>query len=637
MATRREAFTLRTRLLFASLGLVLISALATEAFLIPRFSSALRDQIRADLVFRAGLIADRVAGPAATDDSAGGRDADLARWDALADRLGGVAGGRVTLIASDGRVLGDSHVALPTLPSVENHATRAEVREALGGRVGSATRLSETVGERMLYVAAPWGGPRGADSAGADAAAGGGAVRIGVSLGEVEKATNAARRLLLGGALFGIAAAAIRSSLAARWISGPIEELARIAERIDRGDLSTRIRTGGGRELSRLGRTLEALVEDQTRVSEERRRERDLLSAILEGMREGILVLDGARRILSANSTLRGFFAAEPDLAGRTTLEAFRCLPLEEALTRGLSARDGFDCEFEVQGPPRLVLLAHVRRISAASEAPLLAVLHDVTDLRRLETIRRDFVASASHELRTPVAAIRGSAEALEEEDLGLSPEAHVFAEIVRRHSEQLSHLVDDLLDLSRIESGAFRPATERIDARAVLEGAAGAFEEAARRRGMRLAVAVEAGIPALLADRRALEQVLHNLVDNATKYAREGAVVTLRARADAPGAPAGAAPAAPSAAAMDAIGPPRAPLLTLSVEDDGPGIEERHLPRLFERFYRVEVSRSRALGGTGLGLAIVKHLVEAMGGTVSVDSAVGRGTTFRVTLLAAR
>ncbi len=611
MAPRREAFALRTRLLLTSLGLVVVAAAVMDAFLIPRFSASLRDRVRADLSYRAGLIADRIDAPDAAADSAA---LDPARWDALADRLGDVAGARVTLIASDGRVLGDSYVPLAALAGVENHAARSEVREALAGRTGSATRLSETLRQRMLYVAVPWGG------SGAPAAV----VRTGVTLVEVEKATAAARRLLIFGAVLGIAAAAILSSLAARWISAPVEELARIAERIDRGDLSTRIRAEGGRELVRVGRTLEVLVEDLSRVSEARRRERDLLSAILDGMREGILVLDGSRRMLTANSALRGFFHAESDVIGKTTLEAFRCAPLEDAVGRGLVESEPMDREFAVEGPRRVVLLAHIRRVSAAEEAPLLAVFHDVTELRRLETVRRDFVASASHELRTPVAAIRGSAEALEEEDLGLPAEARVFAEIVRRHAEQLSHLVDDLLDLSRIESGAFRPAAERIDVRGILEGTAATFDDAAGRRGMRLAIEVEAETPVLFADRRALEQVLHNLVDNATKYARDGAVVTLRARAESPAAP-------------SAIGPAKAPTLTLSVEDDGPGIEERHLPRLFERFYRVEVSRSRALGGTGLGLAIVKHLVEAMGGTVSVESAVGRGTTFRFTLPIAR
>lgn len=607
MTTRHEALSLRRRLLLTSLALIVASGAATEAFLIPRLSHSLGERIRADLFHRASLIADRIEPPPAAE-----TPLQLEKWDALADSLGKVAGGRVTLIAAGGLVIGDSYMLLGSLPATENQAASSEVRDALDGRPASGTRLSETLGERMLYAAVPWRGsqPKGGPAASATDGSieNRGAVRIGVPLAQVEQTTNEVRRVLFLGALLGMGAAVLLSSLAVRWIAGPIEELARIAERIDRGDLSTRIRTGGGKELTRLGRTLEVLVEDLSRVSEARRRERDLLSAILEGMREGILVLDAQRRILTTNSALREFFGAGPDVVGKTTLEAFRCLPLENTIGQAFEAPQGIQREFEVDGPRRFTLLAHGSRVSSAPEAPALVVLHDVTDLRRLETMRRDFVASASHELRTPVATIRGAAEALEEEDLGLSTDARPFAEIVRRHAEQLSQLVDDLLDLSRIESGTFEPLTEEIDVRSALESTAAAFGEAAGKRGMRLKIEVPADMPPVLADRRALRQVLQNLVDNATKYARESAAIILRARTDGDAA-------------------------VIAVEDDGPGIEARHLPRLFERFYRVEVSRSRALGGTGLGLAIVKHLVETMGGEVSVESAPGRGTTFRFTL----
>lgn len=280
------------------------------------------------------------------------------------------------------------------------------------------------------------------------------------------------------------------------------------------------------------------------RVSETLRRERDLLSAILEGMREAVLVLDSDRRILLANSALREFLLPGPDVVGKTTLEV---LPPSLEWAIGEAREGGREGACEVEGAT-----------------------------------------------------------------LGVPDDARSFAEIIRRQAEQLSHLVDDLLDLSRIESGALALSPEPIDLGEALAAVAAHFEERARARSIRIAVAAGAAAPPALADRSALRHVLHNLVDNACKSADEGSVVTLRASAD------GAS-------------------LAVSVEDTGPGIAPHHLLRLFERLYRVDPSRSRALGGTGLGLAIVKHLVEAMGGEVAVTSALGRGTTLRFTLPSSR
>ncbi len=614
---RPDRFSLRTTLLLSSLLLLLLCAVATELYLSPRLDAFLTRRIQDDLTRAALLISDRVAaGVRAAGDSTA---LSGAAWDSLADEAARLAGVRVTLIATDGRVAGDSDVETSAIGALENHAARPEVREALERQIGSATRFSETVRTKMAYVAVAWGTPVA------------GVVRVAAPLTEVERFAGQAKRLLLAGLLSGFAVAGLVASLAAPWISRPVENLARIARGIERAQPSAGMggpretdgvreasgarEAGGAREsdgargeVRSVARALDALVEDRTRVSEALRRERDLLSAVLEGMRDGVLVLDAERRIVMENAALHEFFLAGPETIGKTTLEAFRSPILESAIDEAVHGRREGAAEIELAGlkPRTLAVLA----ISIRPEpgGPLLAVFHDVTDLRRLETVRRDFVASASHELRTPVAAIRGAAEALEEAGLGASDEARAFAGIVRRHSEQLSRLVEDLLDLSRIEAGGLSLVTEPLDLAGPLESAAADFEEAGRARRIRIAVDAPAALPLALADRNALRQILRNLVDNACKYANEGGTVTLGARADGS-------------------------VATVTVEDDGPGIEERHLPRLFERFYRIDVSRSRALGGTGLGLAIVKHLVETMGGRVLITSAVGRGTAIRFTL----
>ena len=259
-------------------------------------------------------------------------------------------------------------------------------------------------------------------------------------------------------------------------------------------------------------------------------------------------------------------------------------------------------------------LLIQTRRLRADgraqsdSEAQLLAVVVDVTELRRLETLRRDFVANASHELRTPVTALRSAAETLHDVIEADPPAAGRFLDMIERNAERLQHIIDDLLDLSRLESQTYRLELEPLDVAEVAGRVVELFAERARARQMALRLRLPADLPRVQADRRALEHVLCNLVDNAIKYGPSGGVVILGAEAGEHA-------------------------LQLLVQDSGPGIAAEHLPRLFERFYRVDAGRSRALGGTGLGLAIVKHLTEAMGGQVGVDSEPGRGTTFRCRL----
>jgi two-component system phosphate regulon sensor histidine kinase PhoR len=453
-----------------------------------------------------------------------------------------------------------------------------------------------------LYVAVPFSRP---DEPGKVV----GVVRVAQPLAQVDRAIAAVESRLTFALLIALTVAVVMSSLAAHWMSRLVRELTEIAWRMTHGDLSARARLAGEDEVGELGRALDRLAGSLASSLGELRAERDLQARILDGMREGVLVLDGEGRVLLMNPALREMLLLAASDVGRLLIESVRHAELHELVERARNEAATVSGEVDIPGiKPRRILL-HATAL-AGQAGGVLAVFVDVTDLRRLESLRRDFVANVSHELRTPVTAVRSAAETLRDSALK-DPDprtAERFTEIIVRNSERLQNLIEDLLELSRLESNQFKLKKERVDVSVVTGLVMSLFRERAERKGIRLTTDVSSGIPVLETDQRALEQVLSNLVDNAVKYCPAGAQVRVRAVAD-PGA------------------------VKLTVEDTGPGIGEKHLPRLFERFYRVDAGRSRDVGGTGLGLSIVKHLVDAMSGDVTVRSAVGKGTTFEVTL----
>ncbi|WP_437639876.1 HAMP domain-containing sensor histidine kinase [Sorangium sp. So ce854] len=439
----------------------------------------------------------------------------------------------------------------------------------------------------------------------------------------VDAAVWRSRRTLLIGMGAVIVVAISVGAATTFFITRPIRRLTRFALAMSEGDLATRAPLRGSGELRQLAHALNHLTSELSRSIAEVRTERDLLAGILDGMSEGVLVLDRDGRILLANRALRAMAALGEDVLGRSVIEATRNARLTEAIQLAGKRAEPVDVEVELgRTLPRRLLVRVSRRKSpacigrdahgadhdgASAEPGLIAVFHDVTDLRRLETIRTDFVANVSHELRTPVTAISTAAETLQLGALKDPQEAAEFVDVIDRHAKRLRHLVDDLLDLSKIEAKSFRLSLADLDVAPAIEHVTHLLGESARRR--RVTVTVDAAaVPPARCDRRALEQVLMNLLDNAIKYAGEGAHVTVKARS------------------VDQQ-------VTIAVADDGPGIPPHHLGRIFERFYRVDAGRSRDLGGTGLGLAIVKHLVELMNGSIEVESAIGRGTQFTVRL----
>jgi two-component system phosphate regulon sensor histidine kinase PhoR len=394
--------------------------------------------------------------------------------------------------------------------------------------------------------------------------------------------------------------------LAAHLLTAASKELGAAAGRLAKGDFEGSALASGG-ELDEIGRSLDRVARELSETLRSLREERDQLRGILAGMEEGVLLLDRDGRIALLNTALREMLLLGTDAIGKTQLEAIRHADLKELLDHGREASEPVTGEIELGGLKPRRLLVRVAAVPGQEEQ-VFAVFVDVTEMRRLESLRRDFVANVSHELRTPVTAIRSAAETLQ----GGLPEDRLVLEqfigIIERNAQRLHELVEDLLDLSRIESQKLKLAMEPLDLRAVFAQVLSLFKERADRRQVALANDAVIGLPRVVADRRALEHIVTNLVDNAVKYCAPGSRVTLR-------------------------GEEQGGQIRVVISDNGPGIEARHLPRLFERFYRVDPGRSREIGGTGLGLSIVKHLAEAMGGTVSVESAPGAGTTFSIVL----
>jgi len=449
----------------------------------------------------------------------------------------------------------------------------------------------------MLYMAEPF--QRAGEQRGV--------ARVALSLASVDRAVADLQRLAAFAALLAIGLAVVLSSAAAQLVWRDAHALTEAARRMAAGDLATRIRRSSQDELGELGRALDQLAASLSSTLSELKAERDRVSGILSGMQEGVLLLDRDGRVALVNPALCEMLLLPSDAQGKTPLEVIRHAELKGLLDEVVEHDEAHSREIDLGGlkPRRLLVRAAPL---AGEQGGTLAVFVDVTDMRRLETMRRDFVANVSHELRTPVTAIRSAAETLDTA-LEKDPEAsRRFLQIIERNAERLRELVEDLLDLSRIESQKYNLSFTALDLETVTSHVLGLFRERAEKKQIKLSAELSAKLPEVFADAKALDHVLTNLVDNAVKYCPSGTTVSVRAREEAE-------------------------VVRVVVADDGSGIEPRHLPRLFERFYRVDAGRSRELGGTGLGLSIVKHLVEAMGGSARVESQLGVGTEFSFTL----
>jgi two-component system phosphate regulon sensor histidine kinase PhoR len=541
------------------------------------------DDLRRELMLARALHASRLA----------------ADPDSVADWLGGVSGRRVTLLARDGRVIGDSEVPDGQLARLENHGNRPEIRDALSGRLGRAVRVSTSVGAAELYMAVPANGGR--------------VIRLAVPLREVYATVRRVQRGIFSVGIVALALTAVLSAGFSFAITRPLRQIVQTARAMAAGDLARRARTRHRDEVGELAEALDTLAAELQRRLGQLEGERAEMQALIDGMAEAVIAVDARGRVRRANPAARLIFGLSGDPHGLSPQEVTRRQAFVDLVKRALNG---------APVPPTELMQEGRHLLATAQPLPTggaVMVFLDVSALRRLEDVRRDFVANASHELKTPLTAIRGFAETLLDPDLP-PPLRAQFTETVKANADRLQRIVDDLLDLSRIETGGWRVEPEIVSIPELAGEAWDALSEAARKKGARLVIDVPPDCEFVDADPSALRQIFSNLFGNSLRYIPEAGEVELGAQA-LPG-PEPGGPAVPGN-----------PWVQVAVRDNGAGIPSAHLPRIFERFYRADTARSREEGGTGLGLAIVKHLVEGHGGTIQAESQLGRGTTIRFSL----
>jgi two-component system, OmpR family, phosphate regulon sensor histidine kinase PhoR len=509
-------------------------------------------------------------------------------------------GSRITVIDLDGKVLGDSEESSSVM---ENHATRPEVLQALATGTGTSARYSTTVRHEMLYRAVLEPGNRRI-------------VRLSVPLGTVEEAERSIRRAILLGLLLFSGLGLLPVLFFSRQLERRVQRMVDFSENVSRGSFPAPIPLGREDEFTVLERNLNAM---SLAIQEKIRSvvgEKEKLDSILRCMTEGVLVLDMRGRLILSNQNAQRMFGmprATPQ--GASLMEVSRH-PEMRKLADEILACDLSSERFvkEIAFDDRRWFSVTAVDLRGPDEKPVgyILVFHDVTELTRLETMRADLVANVSHELRTPLTAIRGYVETLLQSPPSDPKEAGRFLDIIQRHSERLGRLIDDLLTLSDLESGKIQLNPEKLRPAELIHRVLEIFQDRAAKRNIQLAEQPAQGLPAIVGDSDRLQQILINLIDNAMKYTPAGGKIEVRA-----------APAADHGAAM----------VEIAVADTGCGIPEKDLPRLTERFYRVDKARSREMGGTGLGLAIVKHIVQAHGGRLEIESRIQKGTTVRVFL----
>jgi two-component system, OmpR family, phosphate regulon sensor histidine kinase PhoR len=526
---------------------------------------------------------------------------DLQGW---VRELAGEGSLRITLIAVDGTVLADSARTAQEVRRMENHAARPEVRAALGSGHGSSVRRSATIGRTYVYAARTL------------TASGGRlfVLRLAQPLSQLEALQGSLAAAMLLALLAAGAVGLILSLWLDRLLFRPLAGLIQGASTLAGGSYDYRFPLPDADELADLAVALNRLATTVQRSFAALRQERDHLQAILSGMSEGVLVVDRAGRALLANPAFHRLFDLTGEVAGRPLLELVRAPELERLVDATLSRGAPQHAGLEVGSLDRrtIEIASTVLQEEGDGRAGAVVVARDTTELARLMEMRRDFVANVSHELKTPLSAIRGYAETLRDGALAEPATAARFTERILRQCRRLQALLDDLLTLSRLESLERTPPHEPVDLAAIVHRAVDLMSSAAGEKQVALSLAEPGGprpyLPPVLGDAEGLERLVVNLLDNAVKYNRPSGEVAVRLAEEDGRA-------------------------LLEVADTGIGIPQEALPRIFERFYRVDKGRAREEGGTGLGLAIVKHVVQAHGGEIEVLSRVGKGSTFRVHL----
>ncbi len=519
--------------------------------------------------------------------------------DKIADTIGGDLDVRATIISMDGKVYGDSGLDGELLREIDNHIDRPEVQGAVRGGIGQAERFSDTLKADKLYVAKIFG----KDSAQ-------GIIRLAVPLSDIDIISGKLKGILVAALMFAFTVSVVLFFLVSVWISRPLKEISWIAQNIAHGDFSKRPSVVSGDEIGDLSESIRFMSDQIKSKIEEVTTNKLRLEAVLWSMFEGVMVIDRSGNIILINQALKELLKIKENPSGKSTIEVIRNADIQDIAESVLRQPSGvLSREIAISTPVEKNLMVHATPVArdGKNEAAVL-VFHDITELRRLEEIRKDFVANVSHELRTPVSNIQGYAETLLQGALDDRRNAKEFIAVIHSDSQRLAVLINDLLDLSKIESGKMALNLELNNLKEIVNDACSKIQKKIQEKAINFNVAIPDNAKTINCDKEKIAQAVLNLAENAVKYTPEKGIVKIEA--------------------SKGNG-----FIKVDVIDSGIGIPEEHIPRIFERFYRVDKARSRELGGTGLGLSIVKHIVQSHSGEVWVHSTPSKGSTFSFTI----
>ncbi len=519
----------------------------------------------------------------------------------IVPELGKKIGVRITVIDKDGIVIGDSEHDPATM---ENHAGRPEVREAISKGVGKSRRYSTTIKKDLFYVAVPLKDEKDETKA---------IVRTALPLSFIEKAFSSIKSKIIYIGLILTIFAFLLSLASSRAITRPLDKIIAVSEEIAKGNFNVNIPIADKGEIGKVNLALIRMAEKLDELFKEVSLEKNQLEAVLSAMSEGVMVIGGNGKVVLINRALKDMFSIRDVSLGRSYWEVLRNIEIAELVEDTLKSRKAEKKEISLLYPIEKYYLASCIPLNSSEEGAIV-VMFDITEFKRLEKIKADFVANVSHELRTPLTAIKGYIETLESEAYENSEERSHFLNIIKRHTDRLINIVSDLLVLSEIERKEVlweeesKTVFEEIDFKQIVSSSLEAIKSKIEEKNLRVSLDIKEGLPPYRGDGFLLEQMLINLIDNAAKYTPEGGTIGVEiSKSDS--------------------------RFIIEVFDTGIGIPKEHLPRIFERFYRVDRTRSRKLGGTGLGLSIVKHIVIMHGGKIEVQSEVGKGSRFIITL----
>jgi two-component system phosphate regulon sensor histidine kinase PhoR len=525
---------------------------------------------------------------------------NISKADSLVDQLAKEIPGRITLIALDGKVMGDSKESGPELLGMENHKQRPEVKEAIEGKVGKIIRYSSTIQTDMLYLAVPIkikGEIRGV-------------ARLSLPLTRIKEQQKKILNMIIFGLWVAFTFSLIFSLGFLSRVTQPLREMMRIARGISQGDFTHKISVKTKDEIGELGEILNQMSAELSSKIAQITEDKLQLDLILSSMVEGILAVDSQGKVLLVNSALSQMFELSTTFYGKPYYEMIRNPDLNQFIQEVLSTRRGKAQEISFFHPKERDFMIQSTLVGQKRESAIftLFVFHDITELKRAERIRKEFVANVSHELRTPLTSIKGFVEALKDGAINEPQKSTRFLSIISEHTDRMNKIVSDLLQLSQIESTDFELKIEPFLIKDLFEEILLAIKPSADNKLQTIEIHLYSKDQRVLGDRHRIGQVLTNLVDNAIKYTPEKGNIKIESR-------------------------DKEEFVEIAVIDNGMGISQSDLPRIFERFYRVDKGRSRELGGTGLGLSIVKHIIEAHGGKVNVQSQLGKGSEFSFAL----